>query len=716
MRRYVFLFLVSCLLVSCGGTPNPLPVPLPTDTPPPLPSPTPTVDFATPETVGRTFLAAWESGDYDAMYTLLTPSARAVLSADEFHAAYQNALRTTTTVSVTVALQTLNLEADRAWIVFVTEWETALFGTLRTTNQLDLLQQGGQWWVAWQRGCIWPDLAEGNRFVIEYQVPPRANIYDQAGAGLAIPSTIVTVGVVPDQFEDEASVLSVLSQMFNMSPEELRAIYAGQPSSWYIPVGEITGEDSTSYDEWLNLPGIQRRESQGRIYPSDGVGAHVVGWVSPIPVEELATYRRQGYRDDAWVGISGLEAWGESILAGRNGGRLYLVDSEGQYVRSVAERQPERGRAVYTTLDRDMQAAAETFLGDRSGAIVALDVHTGAILAMASAPHFDNNIFIRATAEQERQAALNDPRRLFFNRALQGLYPCGSVFKIVTMAAGLESGIVTPDSVFNCPGYWDGLGEQNRKTCWLETGHGDITLVDGLSASCNVVFYELGWRLNSADQGSLSTYGHAFGLGVPTGLQELPESEGLVPDPEWKQMTYNEAWAAGDAVNLAIGQGYLLVTPLQIARMVAAVANGGTLYRPYLVGRIDEGSGYPEQLTQPQATGQLPLSASNLSTIQSAMLNVTSSYQGTATGRFVGLGIPVAGKTGTAQTSEGQEPHSWFAGYFPADDPEIAMVVLVENGGEGPSVAAPMFRQMVESYYDLAITPLPAPEEIPQGD
>jgi penicillin-binding protein 2 len=387
----------------------------------------------------------------------------------------------------------------------------------------------------------------------------------------------------------------------------------------------------------------------------------------------------------------------------------------GQYVSSVAQQEPERGRAIATTLDRDLQQAAEQILGERRGAVVALDVESGAVRAMVSAPGFDNNIFVRPTNEGQRQAVFNNPDRPLLNRALQGTYPPGSTFKIVSMAAALESENAIPTTSFFCPGYWDGLGTANRKTCWLETGHGNISLKDGLTASCNVVFYEVGKRLHLADPEILPTYGTAFGLGQRTGLREIPESQGLMPYPQWKQDTYLEGWATGDTVNLAIGQGFILVTPLQVARMTAAIANGGTLYRPYLVERIAPNNSHPEQITEPQATGQLPISAENLSVIREALRGVTSEPLGTAAHRFEGLDIPVAGKTGTAQASgENALPHAWFAGYFPADDPELAMVLLAENAGEGSTIAAPLFRQIIEAYYGLPLTPLPENPELPE--
>jgi penicillin-binding protein 2 len=228
-------------------------------------------------------------------------------------------------------------------------------------------------------------------------------------------------------------------------------------------------------------------------------------------------------------------------------------------------------------------------------------------------------------------------------------------------------------------------------------------------ASCNVVFYEVGSRLDAIDADALSSFGRAFGFGEATGLEALPEASGLMPGPEWKWATYRENWATGDTVNLAIGQGFLLVTPVQIARTFTAVANWGTLYRPYLIDHIDGSDTLPMESSSPEVVGSLPLSQAHLAIIRDGLLGVTTNTEiGTATHRFAGLGIPVAGKTGTAQPGQDTAlPHSWFAGYYPADDPEIAMVVMLENAGEGSSVAAPMFRQIVEGYYGLPITPLP---------
>jgi penicillin-binding protein 2 len=410
------------------------------------------------------------------------------------------------------------------------------------------------------------------------------------------------------------------------------------------------------------------------------------------------------------VGISGLEAWGEEILAGHRGGVLAIVTEIGDRVDLVAERPASPSRAIYTTLDRDFQEKVQQILGGRQGAIVVLDVHTGAILAMSSGPGFDSNIFVSPAGAVGRSQVLADSRRPLFNRAIHGTYPNASVFKIITIAAGMEAAGMDPDHTgFHCPGYWEGLGAAARKGCWKADGHGDIILKDGLTASCDVVFYEVGLRLDDVGPDVLPRYARGFGFGETTGLEDLLEDSGLVPDPDWKVNTLSEQWWVGDTINLAIGQGYLLVTPLQVARMIAAVANGGTLYRTWIIDQIGPaGDGEPEQVAQPEAVGTLPVTPAHLAAIQEALEGVTTESIGTAPHRFAGLTIPVAGKTGTAEVGGPETtPHSWFAAYAPADAPEIAIAVIVERAGEGSTVAAPLTRQVVEAYYGLPLSPLP---------
>jgi penicillin-binding protein 2 len=347
-----------------------------------------------------------------------------------------------------------------------------------------------------------------------------------------------------------------------------------------------------------------------------------------------------------------------------------------------------------------------------------MDVNDGRVLALATWPRFDPNLFAEGIDPQAWSALVNDPATPLVNRTIQGQYPPGSTFKIVTMGTIIERGGVKPTQTYNCPGVWNKLGWP--MTCWLKSGHGSIDLVTALTASCDVTFYQIGYDLSFIDKDALPSYARSFGLGAPTGIGNalagsgdlLGEAAGLVPDDEWKRQTYGEGWATGDNVNLAIGQGFLLTTPLQMCRLVAAVGNGGTLYRPQIVWKIAATDQEPEMTFRPERVGRLPITQTTLDAIRTGLEGVTTSSRGTAAHRFVDFDYPVAGKTGTAQ-NEGELPHAWFIGYLPAGDPEIAIVAMVENVGEGSTYAAPLFRQVAAAYYGIE-------EEVPkvegQGD
>ena len=718
------------LLTGCSNTPTAVPI-TPTSTL--VPTPTPIPPPPAPDTTASAFLDAWETGDYEAMYARLSPASQAAIDAESFVQRYQNALTTATALTVSHRLQSALQEDNQARVSFELQLDTALVGTLITETVMSLSMDGGQWWVDWDEGLIWPQLREGRYFRMEYIIPARANIYDRAGLGLATEGTIVTIGVIPGQITDETALLDAVASVTGLSPEEIRGRYIAAPADWKVPIADIPAETSVEQNElFSSIPGIYREEKEGRTYPhgtvqsegkrSDYVAPHVIGWVAPVPAEQLEAYRARGYRGDEWVGVSGLEAWGEDILAGLHGGVLTVVTPAGEEIATAAERPAIPSRTIYTTFDRGFQEQVQQILGGRKGAIVVLDVRTGAVRALSSGPGFDPNVFVGPAGEVGRAQILADPRRPLFNRATQGTYPSASVFKIVTMSAAMEEGGMDPEKTFfYCPGYWEGLGPGSRKTCWETDGHGDINLKDGLTASCDVVFYTVGQTLDGVNPDMIPRFGRGFGFGEPTGLEGVLEESGLVPDPAWKVEAIGENWWVGDTVNLAIGQGYLLVTPLQVARMIGAVANGGTLYRPYIIERIGAaGEEIPEQVTQPQAAGTLPISPEHLASIQEGMLGVTTKSIGTAAHRFAGLSIPVAGKTGTAEVGGPDSvPHSWFAAYAPADNPEIAIAVLVENAGEGSTVAAPLTRQVVEAYYGLPISPLPPQAEegyVPPSD
>jgi penicillin-binding protein 2 len=700
------------LMVSCSNLPAAQPSPQPTNEPTSEPTPTPVPP--SPEATSDAFLRAWGQSDYAAMYALLSAESQARIDAQTFAQRYRNALTTASVLTVTTQLESVLRQEDQARAAYHVTLDTALFGTLTASGTMSLSLQSEAWGIDWESGVIWPQLAGDRYFHTTYSIPIRANIYDRDGLGLATQGTIVTLGVIPNQIEDETHLLETLTAITGLPADRIRARYESANPDWKIPITDIAAEVSVAQNEVLSaIPGIYREEKEGRTYPHGEAAPHVVGWVAPVPAEELLEYRSRGYRGDEMVGVAGLEAWGEETLAGQHGGRLSIITATGDEVAELREREAVPGSPIYTTFSRDFQEQTQQILGGRKGAIVVLDVETGAVRALVSGPGFNPNIFVGPTSDIERSRVLSDPRHPLVNRAMQGTYPTGSVFKIVTISAGMEeAGLDPTGSSFNCPGYWDGLGVGARKYCWKTDGHGDINLQDGLSASCNVVFYNVGKTLQELDAEILPRFGSGFGLGQATQLEGLYEESGLMPSPEWKQDALGERWYPGDTVNLAIGQGYLRVTPLQAARMIAAVANGGTIYRPFILERIEGGPQGPEQVTQPEGVGSLPLSPDHLAALQAGLLGVTTKSIGTATHRFAGLDIPVAGKTGTAEAGGvDATPHSWFVAYAPADDPEIGLAIVVENAGEGSTIAAPLARQVIEAYYGLPLSELPPQAE-----
>jgi penicillin-binding protein 2 len=526
----------------------------------------------------------------------------------------------------------------------------------------------------------------------------RGNIYDRGGIGLAVDGDLVTIGVVPGWIVDEATVIAQLSTITGVMPDVIHSRITNSQPDWFVPIADVSPEVSVTNDEVLaSLVGVTRRERTVRVYKGGDLGAHLVGYLGTIPLDHLEAWQERGYRGDELAGRAGVEGWGEPYLAGRRGGRLVTLNEHNEEEAQVAEAIPRPGGSIYLTIDKALQADAERILGQRPGAIVALDPNTGFVLAMASYPRFDPGVFA-AGIDQKTWATLNaDPNRPLLGRGTQGAYPPGSVFKIVTIAAGMENLGLTADTPFFCTGTWDRLGDQFIKTCWLETGHGNINLQDGLTQSCDVVFYDVGLALQNADPQILPDMARAFGLGSVTGIAGVDETPGLVPEPTWKLTEKGQRWFPGDSVNLAIGQGYLLATPLQIANLLAAVGNGGTLYRPQLIQRIVEPTG-PEQVSQPEILTRLPVAPEHLEVVHTALEGVVGGAKGTARQAFEGVAFTAAGKTGTAESGQ-EEPHAWFAGYAPADSPQIAIAAVVEHAGEGSKEAAPLVRQVIEAYF-----------------
>ena len=636
---------------------------------------------------------------------MLSSKAVETTFAEEFGSRYRaiaaEATMTGLAVSPTGVQRALTTTAE---VTFTLTMDTALVGQFQIENALDLSYDGQRWAVDWTPKAIFPLLVHDNLVHMFVRKPSRGNIYDRNDSALATEGRVIEIGVVPGKIEDEARLLYVLGAVLGLPQETIRAGYAhaGRPD-WFMPIGEMTPEATQANEALLSsAPGITWREKPVRYYPHGSVAAQVIGYMGEIDAEALAHLAAQGYGPGDLVGVSGLEGWAEEYLAGAPGGTLAIIGPDGRIVWTLAERAPEPSRSIYTTLDSDLQRAVEGILGERIGAIVALDVRTGDTLALVSYPRYDPGTLTAGATDEQWQALLNDPRRPFLNRAIAGVYPPGSAFKIVTMSAGMEELGLTEHNTYYCAGRWDGLADGATRYCWIRSGHGTLDLLDGLAHSCNSVFWEVAMALNQHDPYALPRYARGLGLGEPMGLNALEEAAGLIPDPDWKAENYSGAeqqWLPRDAINMAIGQGDVLVTPLQMANLVAAVANGGTLYRPRLVRRVGSLMGNDMQEIPPEAVGNLPVSPANLDVVRRAMEAVCA--RGTAMRAFIGATVPMAGKSGTAEAIP-NEPHAWFVGYAPADDPQIAVAVVLEHGGEGGRNAAPLFRQVVEAHLDSA--------------
>ncbi len=672
--------------------------------PTPTAIPTPTLVLPPADEQAFAFLQAWERADYPAMYSLLTNASQDLYSEQEFTSTYLEVVEEATILRLSPRIMAAFQPDRSAEVTFAVSFETALVGDFEVQNQMPMNFEEGTWRVDWSPALILPQLGDDTFVRMTTWSPSRGNIYDRNGLGLAVQGNLVEVGVIPGEILDEPALLGLLSSVLGRTPADLQARYADAMPDWYVPLGEVSPDTGQYYYDLLtSTPGVELREAWTRSYRPEIVAPHMVGVVGPIPEEQVDAWRSQGYAGDEMVGRMGLERWGEPYLAGNRGGRLEILSTKGQQVAVLADKPSRESSSLYTTFDREFQKEVQDILGQQLGAIAVLEAKTGRVVALATYPQFDPNLFptgISGAAWQNLQA---DYRRPLVNRATQGTYPLGSVFKIVTMSAGMEAGGLGAKSPFVCRGTWTGLGPEWPKTCWLKSGHGNIPLDRALTVSCDITFYQVGLMLNGLGHDVLPGFARQFGFGAPTGI-EVEEDAGLVPDPAWKIQNKGEGWAPGDTVNLAIGQAEMLVTPLQVAAMVAATGNGGTLYRPQVVEMIAADPTAPEWEFEPVALAQIPVSDENLAIIQDSLHKVTSASHGTAYKAFQGFGMTAAGKTGTAESGR-ENPHAWFAGYVPADDPELAIAVIVEHSGEGGVHAAPLFRQVAEAYFDLQTTP-----------
>ena len=667
------------------------------------------------EGTASAFMNAWADKNYAGMYSLLSPLSRDAISPEDFEARYKAAEQEMTLAEIqTSILAALPLGEVDAQVQFRVIYKTRLVGDLTRDLTIPLHNENGRWTVSWDDGLILPELKGGNTLYMAYKIPSRANIYDRNGLAFAAQQDAVALGLIPGQITDEDRMLRVLSELLDRHPDVIKGLYANAQSDWYINLGEISAEKYLENENTLlSLGGMVINTYKTRFYLNGPLGApHAVGYVSLITKEELDHYRSLGYSGSEWVGRTGLELWGEQYLAGKRGGTLVVLTPGGQVATSLAESDSEAGKAIYSTLDRELQKQVVQAMGDLPGAAVVMNINTGEILAMASSPSFDPNSFDPTNFNYSYaiQQLQSNPYSPLLNRVTNGVYPPGSVYKVINVAAALKSGLFKRDSTYTCTGYWKELGESFVKVDWTVEKelppHGEIILPQALTYSCNPYNYHIGFQLFNLDPEYLPKISREFGLGAPTGIVGLSsdnneESGGLVPDIKWKETNIGEKWTAGDHVNLAIGQGYLQVTPLQMAMVFATLGNGGTLYRPQLVQSVAAPGEDPIYTFKPEVVGQIPITAEQLEIIREGLRGVVEDRNGTARPAMVGLQVKVFGKTGTAEDLP-RKPHAWFIGYTDAgqeDRPDIVVAVVLSNRGEGSEWAAPIFRRIVENYF-----------------
>lgn len=533
-------------------------------------------------------------------------------------------------------------------------------------------------------------LAENNRIRLIPKQPARGTIFDRKGRVLASSrlSHSVFLWPIARKQKEWPATLRRLSELLNVPESEIQKQLekAGYTSTSLLRIArDINPAQITALEEYRSeLEGVEVDIEGVRNYPNAEVAAHVLGYTGEMNDEELAKTRDQGYRLGDVIGQMGVEAAFEKVLRGEWGGQQVEVDGAGQVLRILGQKKAKAGKDVHLTLDLDLQKAAERALGDRKGAIVAMDPNNGAILAMVSRPAFDPNVFSKRITPDtwKKVQSKGNP---FVNRALR-VFPPASTFKIVTASAGIESGKYSPNTVLGTYPYLTVGGIRFGE--WNHAGFGPLGFVGALAMSSDTFFYQIGRGVGGP---TLIEWTRKYGFGQKTGLElaseELP---GLVADAAWKEKRLKQEWTVGDTVNMSIGQGFLQTTPLQVAVMFAVPANGGYRVKPHLLKDNEASKNWRESLNMKPETMQV---------VRQGLRRVVSS----GTGKAVNVPTlpPVAGKSGTAEAPPGLS-HAWFGAYAPADKPKIVVVAFAEHsGGGGGKVAAPMVLKVLEAYFPV---------------
>jgi penicillin-binding protein 2 len=569
------------------------------------------------------------------------------------------------------------------------------------------------WYVQVIKGDELRQRSENNSVRLRKIKPMRGLIMDDGRRVLVDNQPSFDIVFVPNRTKDIRNVIDKIKELYTERSLTLPALSAlpGRVKP-FVPVlleRNISMEKLAVVETHaLDLPGVMTEVTPVRKYLNGEMTAQIIGFTGEVSREELDRNTTDKLKTGDIIGKFGIEKFLDSHLRGKSGAEQVEVNVAGKAIRSLGRIPATTGDNVVLTIDSALQEAAWSAIGNRAGAVAVLDPRNGAVLALVSSPSFDPNLFNGGISFDDWERLSNDPGHPMENRSISGQYPPGSTYKIIVAAAALEEGLITPETTFYCNGTF-ALGDRVFR-CWQAKGHGNVNLHRAIVESCDVYFYNLG-KLLGVDR--IAAYARAFGLGAPLGIDLPREKGGLIPTKQWKLSRLRESWQMGETISLAIGQGFNLVTPIQLANAYATLANGGALYRPRLVKQLESLDGHVVKVFQPEKQGVLPVRPENIEIINRALWGVVNEKGGTGyilkrqeqdvcgkTGTAQVIGLPQDAKARKAKrVSADFRDHALFVCYAPYGNPEIVVAVILENAGHGGATAAPVARKVIDTYF-----------------
>jgi penicillin-binding protein 2 len=571
------------------------------------------------------------------------------------------------------------------------------------------------WYLQVIKGSDFRQMSTNNCIRIREDPAARGMILDRKGRILAHNRPSFEVYLVPEDLKENPEVLVKVGQMLNMNPEEIKEKLRTEKKR--TPFRPVKIKSDIEWNELarletsrVHLPGLFVDVRPRRTYHYGSLASHLIGYLGEVDENELKQPKGPPYRMGAMTGKYGVEYQWETYLRGVDGGRQIEVDALGREIKPLRSVESFPGNNLTLTIDFDLQKVAEEAFQEKTGALIAMDPKSGRILAMVSKPSFDPDIFAGNISPEEWKSLMENPFSPLQNKGIQGQYPPGSVFKIITAIAGLETGAITTNTQMTCRGIYP-YGNRDFR-CYKEEGHGTISLHRAIVESCDIYFYQVGLKVGVD---AIAHYAQEFGLGSLTGIALPHERSGIVPSASWKKKRLGTPWYSGETLSLAVGQGYINVTPLQLLELISAVANGGRLYLPQVAEKVEDVYGNLLKEWPVSEIGRVDVSEKTLQVIQQALLGAVNDPRGTGWACVLKQ-AKAAGKTGTAQVIKMAQDfkkgdmermplkfrdHAWFVAYAPFEDPIIAVVVLVEHGGYGGAAAAPIAKKVIEKYLAL---------------